>query len=97
MAEVAVGLDADEGHHVEPELQGVRDRDHVEHARIGQPLHPGAHGRLGYAKLTRDGRVGAAALALEDLNDPAVDRVKLYRGITHARYTARTPIQVRTS
>ena len=78
--EIGLGLDADERHHVEPELERVCDRDHIEHAGIGQPVDAGADGRLGDAKLAADRRIGAAAVALEDLDDAAVGSIELTAG-----------------
>jgi hypothetical protein len=60
----------------EAQLERVGDRDDLHHARVQQPLHPLAHGRLGQPHRAADRGVGPATVLLQLLDDPLGDVVE---------------------
>ena len=70
----ALAADADHRHLVEAELERIGDADDLEDPALDQPVRPGADGRLGDAELGGDLGERPAAVGLEVLDDPLVER-----------------------
>ena len=71
---VALAADADHRHLVEAELERVGDADDLEDAALDEPVGAGADRRLGDAELGGDLGERPAAVGLEVLDDPLVER-----------------------
>src|SRR5207249_8869917 len=59
---------------VEAELERVRDADDLEDPALDEPVRPGPHRGLADAELRGDLRERPAAVLLEVLDDPLVER-----------------------
>ena len=70
-------LDPDHRLAGEAELERIGHRDHLHHTAVGQPLDALTDCCLGQADHLADGRVGAAAVLLELLDDCLGDCVEL--------------------
>ena len=77
---VALAADADHRHLVEAELERVGDADDLEDPPLDQPVGPGPDGGLGHAEVGGDLGERPAAVGLEVLDDPLVERRDLVAG-----------------
>lgn len=85
MFEVVVGLDVDEGYHVEFEFEWVCDCDYIEDVGVGELLYLCVHGCFGYVKFLRDRGVGVTVFLLEDLDDLVIDWIEFDCWSAHVR------------